>query len=282
MSRSGTDTDTVLVTGGTGFVGSAIVRKLQESGFTVRVLARASSPRANVQGLGVEVVEGDLLVRGSLDPAVRGCRFVFHAAADYRLWTPDVRHLRATNVDGTRSIMEAALEAGVERVVYTGSVATLGNAVDGLPVRCIGDDQFVPPSADTTNYKPTVVPDARELPTFKRHSLYLRKTTQTQEEHYVCLLMPTASGDSEPDPSRAWVTDVAQPNWYGITLGTETFLIHRTADAASFQTPDTGPPAEVSMLTATARDKAIEVQWTDPTDADLKEIQVWIRTAAIP
>ncbi|HET8702076.1 MAG TPA: hopanoid-associated sugar epimerase, partial [Nitrococcus sp.] len=123
----------ILLTGASGFVGSAVLRKLQAAGHEVRVLVRPSSSRRNLKGLDVEVVTGDLTQPASLVRAIRGCRALFHAAADYRLWTRDPRVLYCTNVEGTRHILEAALAAGVERVVYTSSVATLGIRSDHAP-----------------------------------------------------------------------------------------------------------------------------------------------------
>ena len=116
--------DTVLVTGASGFVGSAIAGRLRAEGFRVRVLVRPSSPRTNINRHD-DVCEGDLLDPASLSRAVGGARYLFHAAADYRLWSPRPEELIATNVDGTRALMRAALRAGVERIVYTSSVATL-------------------------------------------------------------------------------------------------------------------------------------------------------------
>jgi dihydroflavonol-4-reductase len=118
--------DQVLVTGASGFVGSAVVRTLLAAGFGVRALVRPTSPRENLQGLaGLAACEGDLRDRSAMERAVRGVRYVFHVAADYRLWAPDPQVLFAANVGGTENIMRAALAARVERVVYTSSVATL-------------------------------------------------------------------------------------------------------------------------------------------------------------
>jgi len=118
--------ETVLVTGATGFVGSAVVRAALAAGFHVRALVRATSVRANLEGLrGIELVEGDLRDEPAIARAVAGARFVFHVAADYRLWVPDPATLRAANVGGTEHVMRAALRHKVERVVYTSSVATL-------------------------------------------------------------------------------------------------------------------------------------------------------------
>lgn len=124
---------TTLVTGATGFVGSAIVRHLLAEHFSVRVLVRPRSDRRNLEGLDVEVVEGDLRDRESLERALWGCHSLFHAAADYRLWAPRNQDLYDSNVEGTRNIMLAAADAGVERIVYTSSVATLGLNPDGTP-----------------------------------------------------------------------------------------------------------------------------------------------------
>ncbi len=115
---------TVLVTGASGFLGSAIAAALRARGDHVRVLVRPSSPRANLDPAD-SVCEGDLRDRASLAAALRGVRFLFHAAADYRLWARDPEEIRRSNVEGTRLIMDEALSAGVERIVYTSSVATL-------------------------------------------------------------------------------------------------------------------------------------------------------------
>jgi len=123
-----------LVTGGTGFVGSAVVRTLLWAGFEVRALARRGSSLRNLQGLPVEFVPGDLCDCDSLSSALQGCDSLFHAAADYRLWVPQPQRMYAVNVQGTRNLMEAALEAGVERIVYTSSVATLQTSRDGRPM----------------------------------------------------------------------------------------------------------------------------------------------------
>jgi dihydroflavonol-4-reductase len=122
-----------LVTGATGFVGAAVARALVREGWQVRALARPGSDRRNIQALPVEVSEGNLADRPSLDRALSGCEALFHVAADYRLGAPDWRQLYQTNVDGTRNILEASRQAGVRRVVYTSSVATVGIPADGSP-----------------------------------------------------------------------------------------------------------------------------------------------------
>ncbi len=121
-----------LVTGATGFVGRAVVEALLVQGRDVRVLARRPQHRA-LQGLAVEAVKGDLTNPDSLHHALQGCSRLFHVAADYRLWVPDPAAMYAANVDGTRSLLQAALEAGLERVVYTSTVGALGNPGDGAP-----------------------------------------------------------------------------------------------------------------------------------------------------
>jgi dihydroflavonol-4-reductase len=114
----------LLVTGASGFVGSAIAIAGRKAGYRVRVLVRRSSPRTNIQS-GDEVVIGDICDRASLAQALRGVRYLAHAAADYRLWSPSPDEIIRTNLEGTRYLMEEALRAGVERIVYTSSVATL-------------------------------------------------------------------------------------------------------------------------------------------------------------
>jgi dihydroflavonol-4-reductase len=125
------DKDKVLVTGASGFVGSAVARCLVDERFAVRALVRSKSPRAHLAGLDLDFCEGDLRDRSSLVRALAGVRYVFHLAADYRLWARDSREIFAANVEGTRNLMEEAMRARVERTVYTSSVATLGLRVDG-------------------------------------------------------------------------------------------------------------------------------------------------------
>jgi dihydroflavonol-4-reductase len=120
-----------LVTGASGFVGAAVVRALLAAGTQVRALLRERSSRRNLEGLAVEVAIGELADVAALERALEGCEALFHVAADYRLWAPDPQVLYRSNVEGTRHIIEAAQRAGVKRIVYTSSVATIGLRADG-------------------------------------------------------------------------------------------------------------------------------------------------------
>jgi dihydroflavonol-4-reductase len=121
----------VLVTGASGFIGSAVARALLARGYAVRALVRPTSSRRNLHGLDVEVVEGAL---GDGAP-LQGCAALIHVAADYRLWVPDPAPMMRTNVEATRTLMQAALTAGIRRIVHTSSVATLGGPTEDAPAR---------------------------------------------------------------------------------------------------------------------------------------------------
>jgi dihydroflavonol-4-reductase len=142
-----------LVTGAAGFIGTNVARALLERGRAVRALVRASSDRRNLEGLEVEIVEGDLRDADATSAAVRGCDEVFHVAAEYTFWSKHPEDIFASNVDGTTNVMEACLRHGVGRVVHTSSVGTIGlggDAARGTP----RDEQS--PAADgqfTGNYK---------------------------------------------------------------------------------------------------------------------------------
>jgi dihydroflavonol-4-reductase len=126
-----------LVTGATGFVGAAVARSLLKNHWQVRVLARKGSDRRNLKELAVDAVEGDLTDASSLQRAAQGCEALFHVAADYRLGARDPSQLYRANVDGTRNVLDAARRGGVQRIVYTSSVATIGIPGGGTP----GDEQ---------------------------------------------------------------------------------------------------------------------------------------------
>ena len=125
--------DLILITGASGFLGAAIANCARAAGYRVRVLIRSSSPRTNISRHD-QVVVGDLRDRESVTTALRGVRYLAHAAADYRLWAPSPDDILRNNVNGTRTLMEEAMAAGVERIVYTSSVATIalrhGGAAD--------------------------------------------------------------------------------------------------------------------------------------------------------
>jgi dihydroflavonol-4-reductase len=124
---------TTLVTGATGFVGSAVARALAARGHSLRLLTRATSDRRNLAGLDAEIVTGDLTDPESLSRAVAGCRYVLHVAADYRIWVPDPDAMLRANVDGSVAMVRAAAEAGAERIIHCSSVAALGQIGDGTP-----------------------------------------------------------------------------------------------------------------------------------------------------
>lgn len=117
--------DRVLITGASGFVGSAVARSAAVRGFSIRAMVRASSPRTNLADLDCEIVEGDMKDAASMSRAMKDVRFLFHVAADYRLWARDSTEIYRNNLEGTRIVMDAALNHGVEKIIYTSSVATL-------------------------------------------------------------------------------------------------------------------------------------------------------------
>jgi dihydroflavonol-4-reductase len=122
---------TTLLTGATGFVGSAVARTLLARGHELRLLSRATSDRTNIADLEAEVVIGDLTDAASLKRAAQGCRYVVHVAADYRIWVPDPNEMLRANVEGALAMARAAAEAGAERIVHCSSVAALGLIGDG-------------------------------------------------------------------------------------------------------------------------------------------------------
>jgi len=121
------------VTGATGFLGSHLAQVLSERGVELRLLVRPTSDLRNLEGIGAERVVGDLREPEKLDKAFAGCEVVFHVAADYRLWVRDPDEMYRSNVEGTRSVLNAAERNRVRRVVYTSSVATIGFRANGQP-----------------------------------------------------------------------------------------------------------------------------------------------------
>jgi dihydroflavonol-4-reductase len=186
-----------LVTGATGFVGAAVARALLRDGWQVRVLVRSGSDRSNLQQLALEIAVGELSDRPSLDRALGGCGALFHVAADYRLGAPDPRQLYSTNVEGTRSILLAARHAGVERTVYTSSVATMGIPSDGSP----GDEQTpVSLEAMIGHYKRSK---------FLAEKVALEAARAGQPVIIVNPSTPVGPGDVKPTPTGRLVLDAA-------------------------------------------------------------------------
>lgn len=138
------------VTGATGFIGANVVRALLERGFSVRALVRPGSDRRNIRGLPVETVEGDLRDLSSIERGMRGCKVVFHVGALYSFWVRPRRLIYEVNVDGTRNVLRAARGLGVERVVYTSSIAALGRGTRDRPA---DEDTPVRPEVLIGDYK---------------------------------------------------------------------------------------------------------------------------------
>jgi dihydroflavonol-4-reductase len=158
------------ITGATGFIGASIVRGLLKDGREVRALVRAGSDTSNLAGLDIELWKGDLLDRDSLRQGLKGCDVLYHAAADYRLWTRNPRQMYRINVEGTTAVLEAALENGLSRVVYTSSVGTLGNPGDGTPG---AEDTPVTLGDMVGHYKKSKFLAEREAESFVARGLHL-------------------------------------------------------------------------------------------------------------
>jgi dihydroflavonol-4-reductase len=190
---------TYLVTGASGFVGAAIVRALLADGRAVRALVRRDSDRRNLAGLAVEIVTGDITDRVSVHAAVRDCRFVLHAAADYRLWVPDPRPMYAANVEGSLNVLECAAEQGIERMVYTSSVAVLGIHRDRTPA-----DETSPVSIDDM-----VGPYKRSK--FLAEEALRRRAPQLKIELVIVNpSTPIGPGDVKPTPTGRIIVDAAR------------------------------------------------------------------------
>ena len=188
----------IFVTGGTGFVGSAVVRTLLEAGHEVRALVRKTSVCSNLDGLSIERVQGDLRDLDSLESAIVGCKALFHVAADYRLWSRNPRELYASNVEGTRNILTAAVKTGVERIVYTSSVATLGLNPDKSPA-----DERTPSDLD------------KMIGHYKRSKFLAEELVREfMEKHRLSVVIvnpstPVGPRDIKPTPTGRMVRDAA-------------------------------------------------------------------------
>lgn len=181
--------DFTFVTGATGFIGSHVVRQLLQRGDRVRILARNSSRKSNVETLGCEIAIGDLKDINSLLRCVQGCRFVYHVAADYRLWARNPQDIYDNNVGGTRNLLSACCEAGVEKVVYTSSVGTIGLRKDGLPA-----DEDSPVNLDDMigNYKRSKFMAEQVAKEFAAEGLPVTIVNPTT---------PVGTGDIKPTPT---------------------------------------------------------------------------------
>lgn len=181
----------VFVTGSTGFVGSHVARVLSEAGADLRLLVRATSRTDNIDALNAERVIGDLREPAFLKKAMSGCEAVFHVAADYRLWCRDPKEMERSNVVGTRALIQAAADAGVKRVVYTSSVATMGITGNGHP-------------ADET----TPVSVACMIGPYQR-TKFLAEQIALKEPHVVVVNPTTPIGeqDIKPTPTGQIVVD---------------------------------------------------------------------------
>ncbi len=185
---------TALITGATGFLGGHLARRLCSQGYKVRALVRPTSCRDALKTLPIELFEGDLGNSELIQEATRGCDVVFHAAADYRLWTRNPSEMYASNVDGTRNIMQAAWNCGVEKIVYTSTVGTIE-----LEGRASADESsFLKIGAQTGHYKKSKFLAEQEALAFAKRGLPVVIVNPSA---------PVGSHDWKPTPTGRIVLD---------------------------------------------------------------------------
>lgn len=185
----------VFITGATGFVGSHVAHQYAARGAQLRLLTRKTSPLESVEGLNADLILGDLRRPEEFQSALQGCDALVHVAADYRLWVRDPREMYAANVDGTRELLQLARKSGIERIVYTSSVATMGFQSDGSVV-----DEETPVSLTDMigHYKRSkflAEQEAIKAAQAGQHVLILNPTT------------PIGPGDSKPTPTGRIIVD---------------------------------------------------------------------------
>ena len=185
----------VFITGATGFVGGHVARLYAAEGASLRLLTRQTSRLDSLAGIDAEMVKGDLREPENLRLALSGCDALVHVAADYRLWVRDPEQMYAANVDGTRELLKLAREVGVQRVVYTSSVATMGFKADGTIVN-----------------EETPVALADMIGHYKRSKFLgeLEAKRAAKSGQHVMILNPTTPigpGDAKPTPTGRIIVD---------------------------------------------------------------------------
>jgi len=224
-----------LVTGGSGFIGSAVVLELLRRGQPVRALVRSRQHPGNLAGVDVELVEGDLLDGDSLRRALQGCDRVYHIAAVYANWLPDRNVMLRTNVQGTRNMLQACLESGVERVVYTSSVAALG--AHGKT-----------PANENAQFNLAGTGDIYHLSKYQAEQVVLEFVSQGLPIVTVSPTNPVGPRDIKPTPTGALIVNMLKGRLPGYVEGGINVVDVEDVAAAHIAAMEKGQPGEKYVL----------------------------------